>query len=1330
MRKQSVFIFLLGGLLVLGSSVWQTSGKRYVPSSEAATLTNLNVPVKAFVTTFPSPTKQDRPQSEDALWQDVDVAITRAVQLQEPNWIKPLEYRSVALNEGALAGVLNRAPLEFSPEFLTNRAIMTFPMPDGSFQRFAIVESPVMGPELAAAWTHIRTYAGQGIDDPTATVRFDISPVGLRAMILSADETVFIDPAKRGGTNLYLSYFKRNYLNAEKEAFACEIPSPEPDLPDLDHHRLSVTPKALPAENPIRLRTYRLVVCANAEYGNAAGGGVLANAQAAVVTTVNRVTGLYERDLAVRLNLVHAYVFVGTTTADPFTDGANTNAGTAWVENTAYINTNWGDANYDIGHFFSTGAGGAGDIGQVCVTGRKANGATGQGSPTGDAYDIDYVAHEIGHQFGGRHTFNSGGPGGCAAGTRDTTGPLPNTVEPGSGTTIMAYAGICGNQDLQLVGQGEGPNGQVLTGASDDYFHSTSIERINDNITTGTSTCGVQTVTANNRPAVDAGANFTIPVSTPFTLTAASGSDPDSNPITYCWEEMDQGTAITSGSVPNPDLGDNAIFRSWQPAVSPSRTFPELSVILNDPTKETRPGRYAKSLIGEVLPTTSRTMTFRCTVRDNQSGGGGVNWDSMTVTSSAGAGPFVVTAPAASVCWPNNVAQTVTWNVANTNNAPVSCSNVKITLSTDGGVTFPTVLMASTANDGSEAVTIPAGTTSAQARIKVEAVGNIFFDISDNFSLNQPPTITPTPVTVDAGESVMDVQIATVSDLEDAAGTLTVTTVGMLPAGVTITDIQNTNGTISADVAADCTATVGAKNITLRATDSCSGTADTTLVVTVRKSPPTITASPTISRQQGTLATVPVTIATIGDTETPIASLIFTVTQPMGIQITNVAINPGTGVVQAEVLAACTATLGDNLVTLEVQDGCAQTATATLTVNVTANVPPTLGNYLNTTVIWEGNVVVTPDAAPSDNGMTASVTVTATPMPPTPYAFTGVLMVDQITGVVTITNAGLPGIYLVTITATDNCGDSSQATFLLNVISVELSNLYVPDTMNNRVQRFDGVTWSTLGTGTVGSGNGQFHSPEAVTTDFIEQVIYVADTGNNRIQWFVAGSGWSNFAMTGSGLNQVRAPQGVALDQAGNLYVSDTGNGRVLRFNGGNPGNAVVLATTGSGSGQVRNPRGLAIDLNFNLYVVDQLNQRILKIAGADMVTAANTGTTLVTMGTGPSQVRSPEGITVDNNGHVYVADTANNRVVQYANGNPATPTVWCQIGASPGQVRGPEGVAVTRFLIGPMIGHSLSVADTMNNRVQSRLLAGATWTIWGNSGSALGQFKSPGKLR
>ncbi|MBI4752062.1 MAG: hypothetical protein HY774_26540, partial [Acidobacteria bacterium] len=773
------------------------------------------------------------------LWQDVDVATLRAVQQQEVNWINPLEYRSVALNELSLAGILNQAPMEFSAESMSSRVVMTFPMPDGTNQRFAIVESPIMGPELAAEWSHIKTYAGQGIDDPTATIRFDVSPVGLRGMILSAEDTVYIDPAKRGGTNLYMTYSKSKYVREDK-AFDCEMTSPE--LGDLDQHdhKFSVTPNTLPTENPIRLRTYRLVVCGNAEYGNAAGGGVLANAQAAVVTTVNRVSGLYERDMAVRLSLVKSYVFVGSTTADPFTNSANTSATTAWSENTTYINNNWGAANYDAGHFFSTGAGGAGDIGQVCVAGRKANGATGQSAPTGDGYDIDYVAHELGHQFGGRHTFNSGGTNGCNAGARDTTGPLPNAIEPGSGSTVMAYASICGSQDLQLIGQGEGANGQVIAGASDDYFHSTSVERIINNVTSGTSTCGAQTVTTNNRPTVDAGLNYTIPVNTPFTLTAASASDPDGDALTYCWEQMDQGSAITSGSLPNPDLGNNAIFRSWQPSTSSSRIFPERSVILNDSTKESRPGRHAKSLKGEKLPTTSRTMNFRCTVRDNRAGGGGVSWDAMTVTTTTGAGPFAVSAPNTNVSWANNTSQTVTWSVANTSASPVSCANVKISLSTDGGVTFPTVLLATTPNDGTQAVTIPSGITSTTARIKVEAVGNIFFDISNtNFTITAGSSCTfsvsPTTVSATAAGGASSVSVT--------AGTGCAWTATSNASWITTSASGSGNGTASFTVAANSTTSTRTGTLTVAGQTVTVNQAAGTSTCTYTVSPTTVSAT-------------------------------------------------------------------------------------------------------------------------------------------------------------------------------------------------------------------------------------------------------------------------------------------------------------------------------------------------------------------------------------------------------------------------------------------------------------------------------------------------------
>ncbi|MBX7222471.1 MAG: proprotein convertase P-domain-containing protein [Blastocatellia bacterium] len=783
--------------------------------------------------------------ASDGLWEGINPELAMATVSHEKQWIKPQEYRAAILNETALNFKLSQAPLEFTEAAVKHPLIMSLPMPDGSFARFSVVESPIMGSELAANWKEIKTYSGQGIDDPTATVRFDVSPVGLRAMILSENDTVYIDPVQQGGTNTYLTYSKNKYLRSDKR-FACEMNNFS--LPADLNDQLQAAPNTLPTENPIRLRTYRLVVCANAEYGNAAGGGNLTNARAAVVTTVNRVSGLYERDLAVRLSLVQSYVFVGTTTADPFTNTANTDATTSWTENTNYINTNFGAANYDVGHFFSTGAGGAGDIGQVCVSGRKANGATGQSAPTGDGYDIDYVAHELGHQFGGRHTFNSGGGTGCTAGARDTTGPVPNAVEPGSGTTVMAYASICGTQDLQGIGQGEGASGQVLAGASDDYFHGVSQERIINNVTSGTSTCGVQTTTTNNRPTVNAGADYTIPARTPFTLTTTSASDPDGDALTYCWEQVDQGAAITSGSVPNPDLTTNAIFRSWQPSTSNSRTFPERSVILNDSSKESRPGRHAKSLKGETLPTTARTMKFRCTVRDNRAGGGGVSWDEAVVTTASNTTPFAVTSPNTNVSWGAGSAQTVTWDVAGTSAAPVNCANVRITLSLDGGVTFPTILASTVPNTGSASVTLPGAITSTTARIKVEAVGNIFFDISNtNFTITTGSTCSysasPTSISVAAAGGTSSVAVTA------GAGCSWTSSSGA--SWITVSGSGSGNGSASLTIAANTattsrtgTATVAGQTISVSQAAASGGGGGGGTTVTKNYSNTTATAIP------------------------------------------------------------------------------------------------------------------------------------------------------------------------------------------------------------------------------------------------------------------------------------------------------------------------------------------------------------------------------------------------------------------------------------------------------------------------------------------------------
>jgi hypothetical protein len=328
------------------------------------------------------------------------------------------------------------------------------------------------------------------------------------------------------------------------------------------------------------------------------------------------------------------------------------------------------------------------------------------------------VAHEMGHQFGATHTMN-GTLTGCNGARTSIT-----AYEPGSGSTIMGYRWNCGAQDLR---------------SSNTYFHNASLEQIVNYTTTGAGSCGVQTTTGNTPPNVSAGANYTIPRSTPFALTA-TGSDPDGDTVSYTWEEFDLGAV----SPPDTDADGQArpIFRSYPASSSPTRMFPSVQYILNNanvpPTSATCPVGGGNCLVGEALPTITRTMNFRVTARDNRTTGA-INSAAMQVSVNAASGPFNVTSPNTNVTWANDVAQTVTWNVAGTNAAPVSAGNVRILLSIDGGNTFAYVLNSSTPNDGSEQVFLPVGATNT-ARIKVQAAGNIFFDISDtNFTITGLP---------------------------------------------------------------------------------------------------------------------------------------------------------------------------------------------------------------------------------------------------------------------------------------------------------------------------------------------------------------------------------------------------------------------------------------------------------------------------------------------------------------------------------------------------------------------------------------------------------------
>ncbi|MCA9194558.1 MAG: hypothetical protein KDB03_22460, partial [Planctomycetales bacterium] len=633
--------------------------------------------------------------------------------------VHAVERETFELSRINLEKLISNLPDESSQSL--EQVVINLPRPDGQLEQFYVYNSSIMAPELAAEFPEIQTFAGHGVLNSAASVRFDLTPAGFHAQVLSPTGAYYVDPYFHLNDKYYASYFATGQFDIDstfQEEFdelttsvksnVTELSSPPGSaLDEVSTATGSTSAKDGGTANRsgTQLRTYRTAVAATGEY-TAFHGGTVALGQAAIVTAINRVTGIYESELSIRLELVannSSLVYTNSAT-DPYT---NNNGSTMLGQNQTNVDTVIGPANYDIGHVFSTGGGGIASLGVVGVNGVKARGVTGLNAPTGDAFWVDYVAHEMGHQFGGSHTFNSSS--GSCAGNRNAA----TAYEPGSGSTIQAYAGICNADNLQ--------------NNSDPYFHFVSFDEIIAYVDGSIPSVGTRTATGNTVPTVEAGNNFTIPASTPFALTAV-GLDSDSGDVlTFNWEERDLGASTTLAAADN---GSSPLFRSWPATTDPTRTFPRLSNLVSNTVP-----------IGEKLPTTNRTMRFRATVRDNSTLlGSGVNTDDMQVTVVNTGSPFQVTSPNSNVTWTGFSSQNVTWNVAGTTGNGINAANVDIWLSTDGGFTYSTLLASSVPNSGTFSLTVPNLPTTS-ARIKVQGSNNIFFDISNtNFTINAVTT--------------------------------------------------------------------------------------------------------------------------------------------------------------------------------------------------------------------------------------------------------------------------------------------------------------------------------------------------------------------------------------------------------------------------------------------------------------------------------------------------------------------------------------------------------------------------------------------------------------
>ncbi len=665
-------------------------------------------------------------------WKKVDQNAAPSTALMP---FKPNNFNVFSVNEAELKNQLFLLSTDPSQS-----STISLPLPDGTLREFRVWEAPMMEDGLAKKYPDIKTFTAVAVDDKSVTAKLDFTLFGFHAMIFDGTNTSFINPYDKLNDGLYFAQYRKDEVRLPGQTMKCERHVEDTKIIDqpVDYIQLkSNKTTAARTANGWTLRTYRLALSANSYYCQAAtglGSPTIAQCLSAMTTSMNRINGVYEREFSVHMNfcsnedtLIWPTATGSVNGTDPFRS-INNNGSACLSANQTQCDRRIGSANYDLGHVFTTGGGGVSLLGVVCSSGNKASSCTGSPTPTGDGYDIDYVAHEMGHEFGSEHTFNNNMDGSCGSNAVNTY-----AYEPGSGSTIMDYAGICDPDDVQLH--------------SDAYFSLSSVSQITNQLVRTETTCAVTSATNNKLVNVASfTTSYTIPYKTPFELTAPTAVDSVADTsITYCWAQNDLGDfgkRIVQTFLRGP------IFRSFTPSKSPTRVFPQMSMVLAGNLSNAG----TEGAQGEKAPDTARTLTFKCTFRDIFAGHGCILIpdDVVTLTAvqtSTKAGFKVTSQGTTGISYTGGSTQTITWNVVGTNAAPVSAANVQIYLSTNGGTSWGT-LLGTFPNTGSATVTMPnPAATISRTRIKVKGANNVFFNVnSQNFTLTHNTALPVTGV--------------------------------------------------------------------------------------------------------------------------------------------------------------------------------------------------------------------------------------------------------------------------------------------------------------------------------------------------------------------------------------------------------------------------------------------------------------------------------------------------------------------------------------------------------------------------------------------------------